>query len=281
MARELFNYDETELKKLQNTEYEMLKKFDVFCKKNGISYFLIFGSALGAIRHNGFIPWDDDIDIGMLREDYEKLRFCLKDGKIDDVFLSDPSDDYYFHDKIFPRLYKEKTIFEREEMSLFVLKKNYTPTPIWIDIFVYDYIHDDTSLDKTIKKVKKCHQNFLYSKYKRKYKGSFIKCFVKRMIYYKFKFFHKYGVYDRYIRLIKSEKEQYIGSFDIWDENELRASVMKYNDYFPLKYVKFNDDYFPIMNNHEKYLIRTYGNDYMELPPQEKRVNHPPKNLKF
>lgn len=67
------NYNNEELKKLQVLEKNMLKDIIEFCKKNKIEYFIIGGTALGAVRHKGFIPWDDDIDIGMPRKDYNKF----------------------------------------------------------------------------------------------------------------------------------------------------------------------------------------------------------------
>ena len=72
-------YNDEDLKKIQNLELEMLKEFIDFCEKHDLTYFLIAGSALGAVRHNGFIPWDDDLDIGMPREDYEKLSEIRED----------------------------------------------------------------------------------------------------------------------------------------------------------------------------------------------------------
>lgn len=64
------------LRDLQLKELEILKAFLEICKKNNLRYFMLGGTFLGAIRHKGFIPWDDDIDIGMPRSDYENL-FCL------------------------------------------------------------------------------------------------------------------------------------------------------------------------------------------------------------
>ena len=75
------------LKKLQETELEILIDIDDFCRKNNIKYSVYAGTLLGAVRHNGFIPWDDDIDIAMTRNEYRK--FC-------NLFAEKPMNGYYF-----------------------------------------------------------------------------------------------------------------------------------------------------------------------------------------
>lgn len=85
-----------EQKKVWAVELDLLRYFDDFCKKHDLKYFLMYGSLLGAVRHKGFIPWDDDVDVGMPRKDYEKL-LSLGDEIKEPYFLQTPyTDDGYF-----------------------------------------------------------------------------------------------------------------------------------------------------------------------------------------
>ena len=66
------------LEELQQRLVEMLLAFQEFTQENGVTFFLVGGSALGAVRHQGFIPWDDDVDVAMMREDFEKMEHLMK-----------------------------------------------------------------------------------------------------------------------------------------------------------------------------------------------------------
>ena len=84
----------TERKKIWAVEIDLLLQFDKVCKRNGLKYWLMFGGLLGAVRHGGFIPWDDDLDVVMLRKDYEKF-LKLKDEFSAPYFFQTPYTDKY------------------------------------------------------------------------------------------------------------------------------------------------------------------------------------------
>jgi len=82
----LLTLSDENIKDIQAVLLDMMADFDAFCRKNGLSYFLCGGSALGAQRHGGFIPWDDDMDVAMPRADYDRMR---------DLFLAEYGDRYW------------------------------------------------------------------------------------------------------------------------------------------------------------------------------------------
>ena len=134
-------YSPEVLKQLQNTEVDMLEVLVRICEKYDIKYFAIYGTAIGCIRHQGFIPWDDDIDVGMLWEDYKKLRAVPKEEWGDSVILCDPSDDNEDHYFPYPRLYRVGTTLVPEAFaSLRDRKRNNTGIAcngVWVDIFLF------------------------------------------------------------------------------------------------------------------------------------------------
>ena len=103
--------DYDKLRKLQLTQLEMLKYVDSFCKANGINYSIAYGTLLGAVRHKGFIPWDDDLDICMPRDDYNKFIELWKDT--DTYLLQNHNTDNDFSQS-FTKIRKKNTAFVQE-----------------------------------------------------------------------------------------------------------------------------------------------------------------------
>lgn len=113
------------MQEIQTNLLDFMKWFDGLCRKNGIQYTLHGGTLLGAVREKGFIPWDDDIDIGMTREEYRKIEKVIPRDRDARVYLDSDRD-------------KIKKVWLNEEGK----------EKVWIDIFIYDFISEKKSAQK-------------------------------------------------------------------------------------------------------------------------------------
>jgi lipopolysaccharide cholinephosphotransferase len=103
-------YDDETLRKMQLMELGILKEVDRVCREHDIAYFLDSGSALGAARHDGFIPWDDDIDVGMMRADYERFLSVAPEALGEQYVLSEPMTNA-IHSAMFAKVWLRGTKF--------------------------------------------------------------------------------------------------------------------------------------------------------------------------
>ena len=148
------------LRRLQLTELEILKELDKVCRKHNLRYYIVGGTLIGAVRHKGFIPWDDDIDVSMPRKDFNKLCKIAKDEFGDAYFLQTHKTDKncYFH---YAKLRKNGTYFGEDKFEHTKLHKG-----IFMDIFPLDYIPDNKLLQKVIFRGFSCLTGFICSKEK-------------------------------------------------------------------------------------------------------------------
>lgn len=250
------------LEELKQIQLEILSFIDDFCQTNAIDYSISGGTAIGAIRHKGYIPWDDDIDIMMKRDDYEKFISTFKD----------PNGVYKLHclenDDNF------SLPFAKVEDSRTLLFENCTleTLGINIDIFPSDYLGN--TLEQSVQAVDKiCNERF---KLKCKLilpgrKNSLIKrigiCFFK-VLYLSLS---KRRIAMRIQKLAKSfndnDSKKYCGVI-VWGygKKEIIPSTL-FNCY---SRVDFENRKFSIVKDYNTYLSSVYG-DYMQLPPIEKR----------
>lgn len=128
--------DEIDLKRLQNTALSILNFFDMYCQAHALKYFLIGGALLGATRYNRFIPWDDDIDVAMFREDYDKLQMIWEKEPIQDYFLQSSKSDPLFARGILKLRLNDTEIIEKCCRNVKI------HNGIYIDIFPIDYIDE-------------------------------------------------------------------------------------------------------------------------------------------
>lgn len=254
-----------EIKRLQEYQLKMLKAVDRVCKKNNIEYYLTWGSALGAVRHSGFIPWDDDIDISMTWENYKKFEEIAQKELGDKYFYqSQETDQYCFTNWNKVRI-NNTTSMERH---LRHIKCHYG---ICMDIFPIVGV-PNSKFKKEIQKAQVMIYRVLrYERYftNKKPKGNRL-----------FKVI--YGVFPKRLKKYMMEKAlQGITKYDMSQCNKwvefLSSSFEKrtFNKeiYGSGTIAKFENMEVMIPKKYDEYLKYLYG-DYMTLPPEEKRVGH-------
>lgn len=266
--------DAKTLKKLHEVELEILIEIDRVCQKYNIPYFLCGGTLIGVQRHKGFIPWDDDIDIGMLRKDYERFKTCFLKEKLTDYYLhSHETDDKYWLP--FMKIRKNNTtINEKFVENLVDVHKG-----IFVDIFPFDKVPDDgfnkklkfrAFFIKLIVEAIFCKRKVYKCKDSRRPLLTFIMTLLPCNLLIKI----------QYKLMTKDNEKNYkhcicfVGSYNTSKE------YIKISDIYPLKKGLFEKHKFSIPGNYDVYLTNLYG-DYMKLPPKDKRKNHNPVDIKF
>ena len=229
---------DTNLRRCQLVMGRMLKVMHHLCEKHDVRYFLIFGSLLGAIRHKGFIPWDDDLDVGMTRSDYETF--------IEKVVPELPND-IFFQNSVTDKHYPPSGVVEarlRDKYSKYTDKYKYHDG-LLVDIFVYDkaYLPSQPLI-------------VLQNRILRLFRSDKIRAAILKKI------------------ASMSDKLLYCNSF-YYKLYQMSGQLCAFEEdwFFPLKKASFEDFEVYIPNNYEAYLTRMYG-DYMTLPPKDQRYGH-------
>ena len=252
------------MEKLHAIEIDIMIEFRRICDKHGLKYFLYGGTLLGAVRHRGFIPWDDDVDIVMLREDYDKFgEICKKE--LEERYFYQTC----FTDDDFPRSFakiRANGTFVREPKW----DSNNMHKGIFIDILPLDYFpEDDKTGDKMLKRF-----NWLDVVCKDSYFTFLIIWKQLLFKYYKSKTqMLNYVRRDELLKFSNKHKGNLVCSFGS-HYRPLRKRVLNSEWFSGDEYMIFEGTYFRVPSGWKEYLIHLYGINYMELPPLEKRVSH-------
>lgn len=243
------------IKELHNCLLNLMIEIDRICRENNIKYTLMGGSLLGAIRHNGFIPWDDDMDMGMPYEDYIKLIDVLE--KMNHPWLT--------FDHAFSKDYEEQFMKIYDSRTTFKEQKSNRTKGVFVDVFPlvpagntmftakFRYYYDTVLKMARYNKTNNSH-------------SSFSKMFVYKLV----GMFHTKDGLTKKIqnRRAKLAKKNYLYSCDP-DGNPIgvvRSELFKgYIDH------QFESATFMILEKYDAYLSHIFG-DYMKLPPKDKQV---------
>lgn len=241
---------------LQLKLLEMAKYIDKLCKENDIEYYLAYGSCLGAVRHNGFIPWDDDFDIAMTYENYKKFcKVCKDKLDTDTYFLQNMETEPNFY-LSFAKLRNIKTVLIEES------NKDCDITyGVYIDIFPIVGIPKN----KLKKSWLKINRAFVLSANRNVINNKILKGIFNIIL----KIFKK----ERIIRFCTKQVTKYSCNDceewnSIFDGDGFQIGYTTKDIMGQPKYVKFEDTVFPIPEQYDKYLKNLYG-DYMQVPSEE------------
>lgn len=255
-------------KEIQQTSLDILKNVHDFCVSNGITYTLAYGTMIGAIRHKGFIPWDDDIDIMMPRPDYEKFCSTYSDIRYALVNRKNRKDCMIAYSRVCDT---KETCFH----SFLPWIRSSKGLGVWIDIFPLDAVSDDPdTFTLSYPHFVKClEQSFKGRKTLRplsseKPLGYNLNTIKKRLLGL---FKHKPEFYTD--RLIGMTREYPYGSTSYVAQLSCPGIMARYdiNDVASCHLTDFEDTRFYIADGYDRMLRTVYG-DYMQLPPENERV---------
>lgn len=252
------------LEEIQQAELEILREFDRICREEGLRYSLVGGTLLGAVRHKGFIPWDDDIDVAMPRPDYERFRKLTFDGTYALKGFPDEEDEDTLFSKFVDTSIRVKETFLKNDLHL------------WIDVFPIDGLpSDEREVARIYAKANRCRRLVLAScadlsrgrtRMRRvaknvlhaldgvfaigKRSGSALQCLAKRYSY---------------------DASPHVGCI-VWGlygaGERLPADAFSH-----MVEMEFEGELFPAMHCWDEYLSGIYG-DYLQLPPEDQRKAH-------
>lgn len=257
------------LDEAKKIEIEILDVVAQFCEERGINYFLDSGTLLGAVRHKGFIPWDDDIDIGMLRPDYD--RFMREFNGYNPRYEFRCIENDMNFPRAFGKVFDTHTLIEYSKDHV-----GFIGCGMNIDVFVFDNAPDDDNAAKRMNDIR----DFWHKMNIARHKNIFNKAngnLLRRMFVYLFRaglrvfpksYFARKLIQNsrRYI----SEKTKRVGNFTGYDHVLISKETMS-----SAVEVEFEGKKYKAAIGYDEWLTQRYG-DYMTPPPPEKQVGHSP-----
>jgi lipopolysaccharide cholinephosphotransferase len=252
-----YNGEGTDLRKAQLRMLDILIAVDKICRKHNIPYWLDYGTLLGAVRHGGFIPWDDDVDISMMKDDYNRF-LAIAPKELPEQFAIQNTNTEKYHYVPFTKVidkYSKVTVISKNQLQQ---KRKYQG--LWIDIF--PVIKGDVRYLNLVEPL-------------------YVRCFhrIHHFEPFNFKVLVAYMLYP-FVWVAKQiiclqgllgDKEKIMEDFGVPETAPARQKF--YSDYFPTREIQFEGVSFPAPNHTDKVLTKEYG-DYMQVPPEDKRIIH-------
>lgn len=280
-----------DLRRIQLLELDILKEIDRIVRKNGLRYTLCGGSLLGTIRHNGFIPWDDDIDVSMVREDYDKFfEACKRDLNHDKYFAQTMDTDPTYQIE-FGRILLKNTVFQRSGQEHIKVNNGF-----FVEIFPRDPLSDNLFIETIqmflafiMRKMLyarmgvRVSKNYIYKilywvlSHNAKKNANYILQFINWLTRgKKTEVMTCWGTMDRWEKDLKKmgmKKLLWKKIMVLFSRNDKKERVVNRPWFYELEERKFEDMTVMITKHWDKWLSGAYG-DYMKIPPIDERQRH-------
>lgn len=248
-------------KRLKEIQEELLRSVASFCDDHNLEYFLAYGTLIGAVRHKGFIPWDDDIDLVMKREDYERF-IASYNGFSEEyrVYTTENTDWFPFP---YAKIAKKETILKEENDNMS------GEIGINIDLFPLDFVPEDETIRK---KIKFQYQMLMLKSIRINETRSFIKNMILRVskIFLAGKSAHSIAQNITSLAKESTKNTGKLGNLVFTEKTSDYASISAFDESVELE---FEGNKYKAPRGYHEWLTNFYGN-YMELPPEESRVTH-------
>lgn len=249
----------TDIQELRSLQMGILDDVHRFCEEQGLRYSLSSGTLIGAIRHKGYIPWDDDIDIYMMRNDYERFLKTYQDQTGRYRVLDPKKEEHYYY--TFAKVVDQRTKMVEKETEGYEIG-------VYIDVFPVDYVTEDMKKRERIFRWKK----LLYKI--RRCKISNSNPLHSRLAYWCYRSLPvSVGMLNRVIDRLIIRRQPTNTLCHMTEAGPSIKGCFPAADMKKMMDVKFEDRTYKIMIGYDDHLWRTYG-DYMKLPPEDQRVTH-------
>ena len=264
---------EEKMQRLREINMEMLIEIDRICRKNNINYSIDGGVLIGAVRNGKFVPWDNDSDVNMLRSEYEKFfEACKKDLDTEKFFLQDFRTDKNY------RWGFSKLRYNNSVWLMPGQDKTNWHKGIFVDIFVYDGVPDNYLLRRIHLFICYCIRKGLYSFFGRVNATSSLLRIWYKMLYCVPRSLWV-AFFNVMVKLSNLKRHELVRHLTYPNRKEIKYGLPRecFDEYID---IEFEGHTFKCFKNFDLYL-RSWYDDYMELPPEEERVGFPLIELKF
>lgn len=261
---------ELSLDEIKQIELRLLKQLNEICIAQGFRYYLAGGTLLGAVRHKGFIPWDDDIDVAMPRPDYERLIDYCRTNEVPFQLVCNKTDGRYGY--LFAKIADRETLLVQN-----VCRRNSPEMGVCIDIFPLDGLADSYDEAKAqLNRTRFARELLVAANWE-----SFSRSKTRSIAYEPIRF--AFFCLSRFVSIKKLIKRiEAVYKTNTFDTSKYVACVCgvyrnkeiaEYDVFSECVMLPFEGEYFSCPKKYDEYLSNIYG-DYMQLPPIDKRVTH-------